>query len=269
MRSEEADFVLESGSTMVLYTDGLVERRGEALDEGIERLLRCVTEAASGDDRDRRGNGHAGAGVRGGGTDRAGQAQADGRVRAGAGREGRGGDGDDVALAEVGSVGSEGLVDLLTRRLCDDEAATDDIALLVVGRPPPSTELRLSLPAEPERLVRVRRAVRHWLAAYRVHPDDVADLVLAVSELVTNVCLHAYPSRSPGRVVVEGDLVGDGVRVEVRDTGRWRTPRPDRGGRGMNLVRAMGMELVVDASPSGTTDPVLAAVRRDVDPAAG
>ena len=33
----EADVVLPAGSTLLLYTDGLVERRDEALDEGMAR----------------------------------------------------------------------------------------------------------------------------------------------------------------------------------------------------------------------------------------
>ena len=34
---------LEPGSTLFLYTDGLVERRGSDLDEGTDRLLRLLT----------------------------------------------------------------------------------------------------------------------------------------------------------------------------------------------------------------------------------
>jgi serine phosphatase RsbU (regulator of sigma subunit) len=37
-----ASLIVEPGTSIVLYTDGLVERRGETLDQGMERL----TEAA-------------------------------------------------------------------------------------------------------------------------------------------------------------------------------------------------------------------------------
>ena len=42
---EEASAPLEPGSAIVLYTDGLVERPGENIDEGMSRLAAAVTEA--------------------------------------------------------------------------------------------------------------------------------------------------------------------------------------------------------------------------------
>jgi PAS domain S-box-containing protein len=41
---EEATIGLEPGDVLVLYTDGLVERRGEALGEGLERLVAAAPE---------------------------------------------------------------------------------------------------------------------------------------------------------------------------------------------------------------------------------
>ncbi|MCF6507927.1 hypothetical protein E9549_11005 [Blastococcus sp. MG754426] len=40
----EAEAVLPAGSTLLLYTDGLVERRDEAMDEGIERAAAALVE---------------------------------------------------------------------------------------------------------------------------------------------------------------------------------------------------------------------------------
>jgi serine phosphatase RsbU (regulator of sigma subunit) len=40
----EAQVVLPAGSTLLLYTDGLVERRGEAIDEGIVRTVEVLTQ---------------------------------------------------------------------------------------------------------------------------------------------------------------------------------------------------------------------------------
>jgi serine phosphatase RsbU (regulator of sigma subunit) len=39
----EAEVVLPAGSTLLLYTDGLVERRDEAMDEGMTRAVEVVT----------------------------------------------------------------------------------------------------------------------------------------------------------------------------------------------------------------------------------
>jgi anti-sigma regulatory factor (Ser/Thr protein kinase) len=43
----ELEFTLEPGSALVMFTDGLVERRGESLDEGLERLRQVAAEGPS------------------------------------------------------------------------------------------------------------------------------------------------------------------------------------------------------------------------------
>ena len=43
----EHEVVLERGATIVLYTDGLVERRGQHIEEGLEALQRALTELAA------------------------------------------------------------------------------------------------------------------------------------------------------------------------------------------------------------------------------
>jgi anti-sigma regulatory factor (Ser/Thr protein kinase)/putative methionine-R-sulfoxide reductase with GAF domain len=42
---EEREHEVEPGSTLILYTDGLVERAGESLNDGFERLMRAVQGA--------------------------------------------------------------------------------------------------------------------------------------------------------------------------------------------------------------------------------
>jgi serine phosphatase RsbU (regulator of sigma subunit) len=44
MPRTEASFTVAPGGGFVLYTDGLVERRRESLDVGIERLLNAIRE---------------------------------------------------------------------------------------------------------------------------------------------------------------------------------------------------------------------------------
>ena len=38
---------LASGDLVVMYTDGLVERRGESIDDGLDRLLRAVKKGSN------------------------------------------------------------------------------------------------------------------------------------------------------------------------------------------------------------------------------
>jgi serine phosphatase RsbU (regulator of sigma subunit)/anti-sigma regulatory factor (Ser/Thr protein kinase) len=45
-RYRQATRVLPVGSSMIFYTDGLVERRAESIDEGLERLRRAAEEAS-------------------------------------------------------------------------------------------------------------------------------------------------------------------------------------------------------------------------------
>ena len=48
LRYTQQEHYVAPGSTVVLYTDGLVERKGEPLDEGLERLEAAAAEAAQG-----------------------------------------------------------------------------------------------------------------------------------------------------------------------------------------------------------------------------
>jgi serine phosphatase RsbU (regulator of sigma subunit)/CheY-like chemotaxis protein len=46
--TREYEFTLEPGNVLLLFTDGLVERRGEAIDAGLERLADVTRNAAGG-----------------------------------------------------------------------------------------------------------------------------------------------------------------------------------------------------------------------------
>ena len=46
LRFSERSYLLEPGSTLLLYTDGLIERRGETLDRGLDRLRAAASTAA-------------------------------------------------------------------------------------------------------------------------------------------------------------------------------------------------------------------------------
>jgi serine phosphatase RsbU (regulator of sigma subunit)/anti-sigma regulatory factor (Ser/Thr protein kinase) len=53
---EDVERALEPGAALVLYTDGLVERAGESLDTGLERLRAAVAGSASGGEIERLGD---------------------------------------------------------------------------------------------------------------------------------------------------------------------------------------------------------------------
>ncbi|MPY94629.1 MAG: SpoIIE family protein phosphatase [Acidimicrobiia bacterium] len=205
-RYEEAALELPPGGSMVLYTDGLVERRGELIDDGLARLAGCTEEP----------------------TD-----------------------------------GSWDLVEQITSALCDEDGATDDIALLVVRRREMAAALDLTCPATVDQLSPIRLGVKRWLSANGIAQEDLADLVLAVGELVTNACIHAYPPLSPGEVRLHGELDGEVVRLEICDDGRWSTHTSEDGGRGLALIRALGIELSVEAGHDGTTAVVTTRAARD------
>jgi serine phosphatase RsbU (regulator of sigma subunit) len=46
VREPHGTAVLEPGATIVLYSDGLIERRGESIDVGLERLLAAGRRAS-------------------------------------------------------------------------------------------------------------------------------------------------------------------------------------------------------------------------------
>jgi anti-sigma regulatory factor (Ser/Thr protein kinase) len=98
----------------------------------------------------------------------------------------------------------------------------------------------------------VRRTVSSWLRARIDSAARLDDLLLVVSELVTNVVLHAH---TPARFVLRWD--GRCARIEVTD-GDHRPPQvpveaPTVGGRGLFLVDRLATAWGSDPSPSGKT----------------
>ncbi|GLY42744.1 hypothetical protein Amsp01_087670 [Amycolatopsis sp. NBRC 101858] len=111
-----------------------------------------------------------------------------------------------------------------------------------------------------------RSRFRDWLGAHRWPEDEVDDLVLAVSEAVSNSIEHGYgvPVDSallphPGQIevtaAVKQSAVGARhVELTVRDAGTWREPGqgPIPRGYGLDLMRAAGLYFVVERSAEGT-----------------
>jgi serine/threonine-protein kinase RsbW len=111
-----------------------------------------------------------------------------------------------------------------------------------------------------------RSRVRDWLRAHRWPATRVDELVLAISETVSNCIEHGYGIR-PGSVehhpevvelwaCIEDDEAGRSRAVfRVADHGRWRDPDPGPStrGHGLMLVRSCVDEMISESSATGTT----------------
>jgi anti-sigma regulatory factor (Ser/Thr protein kinase) len=113
--------------------------------------------------------------------------------------------------------------------------------------------LELRLPAEPNSLALMRRALERWLAAVGANDEVSYDIKVACGEACMNCVEHAYPP-GDGDFVVHATNVDGEVDIEVRDFGFWRPPRPnsDRG-RGLELMRRLMDTMRVVPGPEGTT----------------
>ncbi|MGN9807665.1 anti-sigma factor RsbA family regulatory protein [Micromonospora sp. L32] len=122
----------------------------------------------------------------------------------------------------------------------------------------------LPVPAEPVAVLRydldtladVRRFVTGHAQAADLHPDRVADLQIAVTELATNSIAHAggggvlHVWRTAEHLVCE---IHDGGWLSDPLTGRL-VPRHDGiGGRGLVIVQALCDLVLVHTTPAGTT----------------
>jgi len=123
----------------------------------------------------------------------------------------------------------------------------------------------------------VRARLRDWLQIHQWPANRIDELVLAVSEAVSNCVEHGYRTpcdtvehtndgssdnldRLENTVDVRGHLTvhDDGysqVVLTVRDQGRWRVPdtRPTTRGRGLALMRGCAEDMDLRHTDHGTT----------------
>ncbi len=184
-----------TGSRLLLYTDGLIERRGEPIDEGFERLQTAARAAAQ-------------------------------------------------------SVDSS-FADRVYRALLDESPLDDDVALLAIESVALEDTLELTLSARPGTLGTLRNTLGRWLNTIGACEDELFDITLSTSEAAANVVEHAYGARE-ALFTVRCELEGNEIKVTVRDEGRWRTLRPQGGGRGLEIMRSMMDTVRVDSDEDGT-----------------
>ena len=80
-----------------------------------------------------------------------------------------------------------------------------------------------------------RHAISDFLHANGADPRALADVLLALSEVVTNSVVHGYRNRSGGQVAIEAKTWSDRLMLSVADAGRGMAPRTDSPGLGLGL----------------------------------
>lgn len=130
------------------------------------------------------------------------------------------------------------------------------------SRRSPGLLLRMALPADPISISVARGRVRRWLAGWSWPTDELDDIVLAVSEAVSNAIEHAYLNQPPGMVDIRGGIEPTPggqrrVTIVVHDHGRWRPPPIDHENRrrGIPMMRTCMETVTIDqlnANPAGT-----------------
>jgi serine phosphatase RsbU (regulator of sigma subunit)/anti-sigma regulatory factor (Ser/Thr protein kinase) len=154
---------------------------------------------------------------------------------------------------ETGPGEPEELCDAILRQMLGDRDPQDDVAMLAFEVCPlPAPGFELDLPAEPEVLSSVRKALDRWLIEAGTSRKDAYAITVACGEACANAVEHAY---RPGDAAfrVEASRMADDVVVAVHDSGRWRERRGVDRGRGLPLMEALMDEVDVISSPRGTT----------------
>ncbi|XVQ15296.1 SpoIIE family protein phosphatase [Spirillospora sp. CA-255316] len=204
-----------AGSTLLLYTDGLVERRGESLDHGLERLARRLGGCSGPLDE---------------------TADALLALTAPAAQ-------DDVTILLLRTDPPQPAP---PRAAAADRVATGrrEAAVAVPG-------LALELTGDRAGLAALRERLRAWLAVAGAGDETVYEIVLACGEAAANAIEHGY-GLEPGPLELRAALEGGTVRLALADRGRWRDPHVTDRGRGLLVMRELMDTVEVAPAPGGT-----------------
>ncbi|MGH2348839.1 MAG: SpoIIE family protein phosphatase [bacterium] len=128
----------------------------------------------------------------------------------------------------------------------------DDVAVLLVETASEMAPLEFVLPATPDSLQRVRRAMREYGRRLGLGADQVEAIVIAVGEAALNAVEHAYRG-TPDALHVRARPSGASLIVEVIDRGQWRTAAQRGRGRGTRIMEGLADALRTYSGPGGTT----------------
>jgi anti-sigma regulatory factor (Ser/Thr protein kinase) len=112
-----------------------------------------------------------------------------------------------------------------------------------------------SFPAGPATPSVARHAVRDFLHSLGADPRVFGDVLLALSEVVTNAVVHGYRNEAGGEVRIEAHHSSDGLLLSVADQGRGMAPRHDSPGLGLGLplVGRIAKKVDITAEVGGGT----------------
>ena len=80
-------------------------------------------------------------------------------------------------------------------------------------------DIRIEMSSDPKLLRAIRGLVRGYASRFRLSPDRVDDVVLAVNEAYSNSIRHSYGNEPSGRVELVFRSNHDELEVELRDDG--------------------------------------------------
>src|SRR4030095_9112627 len=113
---------------------------------------------------------------------------------------------------------SDRIVSLLLK---DDRVVDDDVAFLLARVTQVAERFEVTLPAEPGKLVILRRLMERWLISKRFDDSLIYDVVAATGESAANAIEHAY-GPDGGAFTVLGELDGERLTMKIIDVGGWR-----------------------------------------------
>jgi serine/threonine-protein kinase RsbW len=114
----------------------------------------------------------------------------------------------------------------------------------------PAATFQSSFPADRAAPSIARHAISDFLHSHGADPRALADVLLALSEVVTNCVVHGYRNQAGGEVAIEAKQWADRLMLSVADHGGGMAPRTDSPGLGLGLPLVGRIAKRVDISTS-------------------